>query len=381
MIWWLVALMALSVAVALLWPLGAGHRHVPGRDDKALAIYEDQLAELERDKERGLITDAEAQAAQVEINRRMLSIGSDGEVVQAGTGKKEVFLAALFVPVAAFGLYLQIGAPDVPAVPFAERSAEQADAAQLQKLIGELRARLETDLEGGETRGWMLLASTLMGQNRPGDAAEIFGRMVERPDANSSTFSQYAEALITAERGVVTPLAGRIIARAIELVPSNPAATYYRAIELDQVGETAQARQSLLDRIEQEGQPAQWMPTFLNAANQMGDTLGLAPVELPAFTAPRGPSQEDVEAASAMSDEDRQAFIRTMVDGLEERLKDEPDDLDGWLQLARSLLVLGEDDRALKALKGAERLTADLPENDQRRRIVEDGLARLQSAN
>ena len=381
MIWGLVALMALSVAIALLWPLGSGPKRKEGRDAKALAIYEDQLAELDRDKDRGLITETESRAAQVEIKRRMLSVSGHDDLPETASGKSAILIAALFVPLAAFGLYSQIGAPEVPAVPFAERGAEQADAAQLQNLMAELRSRLQSDPDGGETRGWMLLASTLMSQDRPSEAAAIFGQMAERPDATSSTYSQYAEALITAERGTVTPLAGRAIARASELDPFNPAATYYRAIELDQAGETAQARVLLLDRIEQEGQPAQWMPTFLNAANEMGERLGVAAVDLPAFSTTKGPSQDDVEAASEMSEEDRQAFIRSMVDGLEQRLQDEPENLDGWLQLARSLIVLGEDDRALEALKNAESLVVQLPADDPRRGIVTDGLARLQSGD
>jgi len=80
-----------------------------------------------------------------------------------------------------------------------------------------------------------------------------------------------------------------------------------------------------------------------------------------------------------MSTEEQSAFIRSMVDGLEARLQDEPDDLDGWLRLVRALVVLGEEDRALKALQEAAPLVQDLPEDDQRRRLVETGLERFGS--
>ncbi len=377
MIWAVAAIMALSVAVGLLWPLGSKASVRSGRVSKTMAIYEDQLSEVERDQERGLITASEAQAAQVEIKRRMLGAGEDEAPVAERSGKGGIIASALFVPVAAFALYTQIGAPNVPTVPFAERADEQRDAAQLQTLLGELKSRLESDPEGGETRGWTLLATTLMNQNRYSEAADAFSKLIDRDDATSATFSQYAEALILAENGTVTPLAGRIIAKSAELDPTNPAATYYSAIEQDQAGNSAQARALLLDRIAEEGQPAPWMPTFLTLANNIGTQLGEEPVTLPEFETPSGPKQDDIEAASEMSEEDREAFIRTMVDGLEERLQDEPENLDGWLQLARSLMVLGEQDRALAALKSAQPLVSNLPADDPRRLTVETGLAQL----
>ena len=381
MIWILAVIMAVVVGGSLLWPLKATVSPRAGRGAKAMAIYEDQLTELDRDAERGLITQDEMRAAQVEIKRRMLGVEDMSEAGISVAGKPAILLAALFVPLAGFGLYTLVGAPYVPSVPFAEREAEQDDAVQLNRLITELVNRLESDPDGGETRGWQLLATTYMNQGRTADAVEVYARLVERPDATTATFSQYAEALITAERGVVTPLASRVIARAAELDPTNPAATYYRALERDQAGESAVARELLLARIAQEGQPAPWMSTFLQTANQMGEGLGLAPVGLPDFPETRGPSQEDIEAASEMSGEERQAFIRSMVDGLEARLQDEPENLDGWLQLARSLTVLGEEDRALSAFQNAQPLLDSLPADDPRRAIVAEGLSQFGGGN
>ena len=63
-----------------------------------------------------------------------------------------------------------------------------------------------------------------------------------------------------------------------------------------------------------------------------------------------GPTIEDVEAASKMTGEDRMAFIRSMVERLADRLKDEPNDLKGWQRLARAYQVLGEKEKAEDAL-------------------------------
>jgi cytochrome c-type biogenesis protein CcmH len=84
-----------------------------------------------------------------------------------------------------------------------------------------------------------------------------------------------------------------------------------------------------------------------------------------------------MQAAQDMSPEERQAMIRGMVDGLAQRLEDEPEDIDGWLRLARAYAVLGERAEAIDALERAEPLVADLPADDPRRQAVEQGLQSL----
>ena len=63
-----------------------------------------------------------------------------------------------------------------------------------------------------------------------------------------------------------------------------------------------------------------------------------------------GPSREDMDAASQMSAEDRDAIISGMVARLDERLKENPRDPDGWQRLVRSYVVLGKQDEARDAL-------------------------------
>ena len=70
--------------------------------------------------------------------------------------------------------------------------------------------------------------------------------------------------------------------------------------------------------------------------------------------APPGPSQADVNAAAQMTDAERQAFIRSMVERLAERLKENPNDPEGWQRLARAYEVLGEKDKAEDAKRRAQ---------------------------
>ncbi|RLJ58834.1 cytochrome c-type biogenesis protein CcmH [Litoreibacter meonggei] len=381
MIFWVsAAALALLTTLALLWPLLRRNEGAMDRADGAIAIFRDQLGEVDRDAERGIISGPEAEAARTEIKRRMIAADKGRGPVDSGglSGRKLLISCALLTPLAGAALYTQLGAPTIPSIPFAERAAEQTEAQNLDKLTTQLRTKLESEPDGGETRGWELLASTYANMGRYGDAAYAYSRIVERDGATSATWSQYAEVLISAENGTVTKTAEEAIARSIALDPLNPAGTYYNAVAMGQAGQTEQARQSLLDRLALETTSAAWMPFYLREINRLGDLLGLEPATLPDFPdAPRGPSAADVDAASEMSAEDRQEFVRTMVGNLAERMKDEPDNLQGWLQLARAYGVLGEDDNARAAYESAKALTDKLPKDDPRRVTVEQGLAAL----
>lgn len=379
MIFWIAALtLAAIAAVAVLWPLRSRQDDALERSAGALAIFTDQLAEVDRDAERGLISATEAEAAKLEIKRRMLATDKDKATTRSAGGTTLLVIMAALIPLGGALVYTVTGAPGTPSIPFAERVEEQQTASDLAVLTQRLETRLNAEPDGGETRGWELLATTFMNMGRFGDAVRAWEQVIDRADATSATWSQYAEALIAAEQGVVTPKAERAVERALEMDALNPAGTYYKALAMEQAGQTPAARQMILDRIAAEGAPQPWMEVFLREANRMGAEFGLDPVGLPAFdTAPRGPSAEDVEAAQAMSPEDRMAFIRSMVDGLAARMQDEPGNLDGWLQLARAYMVLGERENAQSALESAQPLVETLPADDARRQIVQQALQDL----
>lgn len=76
----------------------------------------------------------------------------------------------------------------------------------------------------------------------------------------------------------------------------------------------------------------------------------------------RGPSAAEMEAAAAMSDEDRSAMIEGMVSGLASRLRESPDDPEGWTRLLRARKVLGQEAEAQDDIKIIRSTFADQPE-------------------
>lgn len=368
MIWTFLGALALATAGVLFWGMRR-ETEALGREDGAVAILKDQLNEVALDQERGLISDEEATAAKAEIKRRLLAVARDGRQLTEGTsGRWAIAASALFVPLIAGLLYLQIGAPAVESQPFAARGKEQEAAAEVAGLAAQLKTRLEADDNGGPTDGWVLLGQTYMGMGRFADAADAFARVTERGDTDSSLLSRYAEALIAAENGIVTPQAERLIDKALELDPANPAAVFYKAQVLEQGGALIAARSLLLQRLDAADGFYPWMEVFVASVNRLGEQTGDAPINLAAF-APmlggRGPNAGDVAAAEDMSEEDRAAFIRSMVDGLATRLDEDPSDLEGWLRLIRAYTVLGDAEAASKAEERARGVAEALPADNR----------------
>lgn len=385
MLWIVFGSLALAATLFLLLPLRSFGTQVSDRNEGSLSILADQLREVDADAERGLISQEEARAARIEIKRRILSQERKGQRAKPAIARFSggvVWATAFAVPVAAAALYLQLGSPDMPSFAFAEREAARNQQVQITELTERLLTRLQNDPNGGPTEGWMLLGQTYMRMGRYSDAVSAMENATERPDTGSAVLSQYAEAMIAADDGIVTLAARNAIAKARKMDPSNPAATYYEAIALDQAGDSAEAHDLLIARLDAANGPAPWMEAFVAQANHIGETLGRDPVSLAAF-APMagsdtpGPTAGDVAAAADMSEQDRAAFVRSMVERLAERLQDEPDDLDGWMRLGNAYRVLGETDKAREAFETAERLSENLPSDDSRRQGARKALDEL----
>ena len=95
---------------------------------------------------------------------------------------------------------------------------------------------------------------------------------------------------------------------------------------------------------------------FIDQANNMQPQNREAPVSSP------GPSAEDVNAAASMNDEDRQAMIQNMVDGLSAKLVDDPQNIEGWTRLLRARKVLNQEDVATVEIERMKLVFEDQPE-------------------
>jgi cytochrome c-type biogenesis protein CcmH len=373
-----IAAAALTVATLglLLAPLLRRREPPPARAEFDLAVFRDQLAEVDRDLERGLLDTEQAEAARIEVERRMLAAADETALAppeprQRRGGLVFAFLAIVVVPTGAFGLYLSLGTPGIPDQPWAAGNTPApvaAGAATMETAVASLVERLRANPDNAD--GWILLGRSYVTMDRYAEAAEAFRRALRLNGADPDLAAAYGEALVAAAGGQVTPNARQAFQSAFDAAPDNPKARYYLALHRAQQGDLNGALQGWVDLAAIAPADVPWLPIVHQQITRAAAELGIDPATIepspearaaqtraPAGeAAPRGPTRADMEAAAGMSAEDRDQMIRSMVERLAARLEDQPDDREGWLRLARAYEVLGEPDKARDALARAEAL-------------------------
>src|SRR5262249_50657568 len=159
-LWFALALMTVAAILAVLWPLARSRNLRSGSD---VAVYRDQLDEIERDRAAGLIEEREAAGAQVEVSRRLIAAvdaqaataGAASSTLTAGRWRRRAFavVALVVLPFGAAGFYLALGSPLLPDQPLAQRLAA---ASNTQSLIARVESHLERNPDDG--RGWEVIA-------------------------------------------------------------------------------------------------------------------------------------------------------------------------------------------------------------------------------
>lgn len=389
-LWVVFGAMTLAALAALLWPLLRARQ--PGAERLAhdLAVYKAQLAELEAEAARGEIPPEEAASARVEIERRMLRAA---DAAPTGGGARRAWslaaavVLAVALPAGAVGLYQRLGSPNAPAAP----TPAQAQAGELGTMTERLAARLKQQPD--DLQGWMLLGRSYLQSGRYGDAVAAYTRAMNLAPQDADVQVAFAEALVFAADGIVTPPARSAFAQALTIDPTQAGARYYLGLADVQAGKKEQGYEAWLALARDTPPDAPWAELIKRQLNQLGAELGRdvakdmpqqlaggapAPGAPPAGSAaPRGPSEEDVKAAAEMSPEERAAFIRSMVEGLAARLQSKPDDPEGWLRLARAYGVLGEKQKQREAYAKLAEIRPNDPGALQQaaRAIVQTGMS------
>ena len=375
-IWFILAGMTAAAVLGLLWPMSR-RAGAPAGEGAGVAtetaFYEDQIAEIARDRERGLIAPEEAEAARTEAARRLLRASreterdgrgsgaqgreaqdggaQDGEARPAEPRLRRRRAASAFalstiplVALVAYGLY---GSPELPAQTEADRQAARGGTDALMKAVGQIEARLVRDPD--DARGWAVLAPVYMRSGRFEDAARAYARIAKLNGETPEALSDWGEALTAAGDGAVPPEARALFEKALAREPNAPKARFYLARAAEQAGDTAEAIRHLTALDAASPADAPWRGLVRESLARL---KGEPPP--PATAGPGSPSQKIPP--------EQQAAIRGMVDGLDARLQAGGGTPDEWLRLVRSRAVLGERDRVPAVLARARLALAGDPQ-------------------
>ncbi len=356
----LLALIAFVALLPIVAPLLRGSRPVPNRASFDQAVYRDQLHELDRDIARGLITATEADAARLEIQRRLLA-ADKLPAAPARLSRSPVLAGVVFVVVAAgsVGGYLWLGAPSLPDEPFASRTQGPAEDKSLQQATDTLAAKLKQD--PSDASGWLLYGRSLAMMNDWDKAEDAYRHAIDLGQTSPDVLGDHAEIMVMQAGGTVTPAAEAAFRQILQADPTNGLAEYYIALAALQAGEPQKAIdgfQTLLSQL-----PAD-SPLRAQLGLKVAEAARAAGIPVPGLAkgvAPQAPGPDTAAMADAakMTDDQRQAMIRGMVSSLAAKQAADPTNLDGWLRLGRAYTVLHEPDQAADAFEKAAALKPD----------------------
>ncbi|MGC2780662.1 MAG: c-type cytochrome biogenesis protein CcmI [Bradyrhizobium sp.] len=390
-----------------------------------IEVYRDQLRELEIEKAEGLIDQAHADSASLEIKRRIIAAeraAADRPNAQLADTERRFALISV-TSIVVFGailLYVLIGSPELPSAapqmagtqppvatsviatqglsrPSAQTSVDpakrappqQAGLPPVEEMIQRVQARLERNPRDAD--GWRLLGWSLFNVERFADAAKAYARAIELRPESAEYRSARGEALVRDAGDTVTADARKEFEQALTHDSKDARARYFIGLAKEQDGDKDGAIADWESVITDADPGESWLPDLRQrlARSRAGSNAVTAAPAKPQLSADavkdptaasstppanepdraRGPSADDVRNAQAMAPQDRNAMIRGMVDRLAARLEQQPRDAEGWIKLIRSQVVLGDGDLAKTSLQKA--LATFAEPGEERTRIAD----------
>jgi cytochrome c-type biogenesis protein CcmH len=356
--------------------------------ERAMRVYRDQLAEIDRDLVRGIIPTDEAERTRLEVQRRILELDRDarGDLQTTSSGPRMVALGAVAATLAlGIGVYFWVGVPSYSDMPLVERYAQAQEARanrpsqaaleasyaeafpgpfdfegrdQLEPMVEQLRAAMVRRPD--DVTGFRLLAQNeaRLGNYRAAVEAQL--RVIdlagERVPVEELAYLLDLMALATG--GIVSPEQEAVVERILRSEPENPIALYYSGRLYAQTGRPDLTFR-LWRRLHDVSAPdAPWLDEIRAALPELAQISGAPRYQLPPPPAARGPSAAEIEAAQDMTPEQRQQMIAGMVDGLLARLANEGGPPQDWAQLLRAMGVLERREQATAILQEARTIFA-----------------------
>lgn len=354
LLWIVFAMLTAAVLAFVLAPLvraRSGEPDALAAGGGPIAVYRDQLGEIDAEQARGLLGVAEADAARLEISRRILAAAdhagapvSEPRALLESRHATLALAAAIAVPLLTAGLYAIYGAPQI----LSSETEASREAARVASLVGQVEERLR--VAPGDGKGWEVIAPVYLRLGRFADAADAYAKALRLQGESPKLLAGLAESSMLAAGGLVTVEARSAYMKLNKLEPGKVEPRFWLAMAKEQAGELAEALAEYKALLAAAPPDAQYRPPLEMRVREVSSQIAARDAGLPA-----GPTAADMAVAAKLGPEQRAQMIAQMVDGLAQRLKQNGNDLAGWLRLVRAYAVLERTDDARAALAEARR--------------------------
>ena len=355
--WTSVSVAAIASAAWIARPLLRATSVEVNEADSAISVFRDQADEIKRDLKSGLISEAEFDAAQEEIEARALNAARNLGQGMSVTRRAPIAAAAIIAmfAVGSFGLYSVYGTPQAPDHPLLARKHEALEKKAAAGDIGSRIALLiDATKEDPESfQSWWMLARSYAATGDNASAADAYRKAAELSGDRPAVLSAYAEAL-TLANGNKVPQAARLVFQQILAKTPDPRARYYLALAKAQAQDFRGALEDWAIMANESEENAPWMPLvrrdIVNMARFLEeDVTQFLPNATPDEVARSGGAPVDNTALAARAKE------------LDAALAADPKDYKSWLALAETRSALGDGEAAANAVASAREQFAAAP--------------------
>lgn len=348
--------MTAIAATAVCWPLYRPRRFLASGSDAE--VYRSQLVEIDSDKAAGLIDAKEAEAARIEVSRRLLAAAdierskSSRFATAPNSFRRKLFaiVALLIFPLGTGGLYLRLGSPGLAAESSASRVEPQLEQQSVESMVARVEAHLQNTPDDGQA--WQILGPVYMRLGRYADAVNAWSNTVRILGETSGREANLAEAMVAEANGIVTSDAKSAFIRAVTLDPKSSSGRYYLGLSAQQDGRPEEAIKIWRELIAT-APGEHWI-------NNVRESI--ARLERKDTSSSSEQKTQDLTPASKETHSEPSTMIQSMVDRLAARLKQDGSDIEGWVKLVRSYKVLNDSAKATKAASDARLALAGDPD-------------------
>jgi cytochrome c-type biogenesis protein CcmH len=340
--WISIFLISIAAMAMICIPLLKSRVSYRGELESEQALYKARLSEIDKDLELGRLDEESAQAVKAEEARRLLKISSDSKTTTATTGNKLILMiAALSLPIISIPFYYTTGTPQVVAA--GSGSSAQNTPPTMAELLEIAERRLESTPD--DINGWKAVAPVYLRMGRFEEAENAYQNIIRLEGKKPETLLKLADVYIEEKKGQVDERAKALIDEVLSIDKQNPVARYYSGIVSLQAGREDETKQIWQNMIAGASGDEEWLPVIRSRLEEL-ESLNKRP---------EAPKPELAEEKLADDDEQnaQNEMISQMVENLENKLLQDPQNKEGWEMLVRSYMVLNKPENATKAINAA----------------------------